>query len=78
MNKQIKQYHVKEFERIVFELNRLMVDIIKYQPEANIYLESESFNLMNGYSHTDDSEMRSMQENIVTSVVVINSGGGAW
>lgn len=73
----IKQEHIKKFKRIEKQLNKLMLEICKYNSDANLYVEDAgNFNLMKGWPHDDNGNMQ--QENVVYNGYVHHSGGGGW
>lgn len=80
-NDPIKPVHVKRFEKIARDMDNLLNEITKYCPGVNLYLANESWNLLTGLSHEGNGrgrDERPRQERIVTSVLVMRSGGGDW
>jgi len=75
----IKPEHIKRFRRYARQLNKLMEEITKYNPEANLYAEdSYNLNLMKGPTHGDDRNQSPLYENIVDCELVFMLGGGGW
>jgi len=75
----IKPEHVARFRRYARQMNKLMNEITKYNPEANLYAEdSWNLNLMKGPTHGDDSNQSPLYENVVESESVYTLGGGGW
>lgn len=73
----IKKRHIKKFEKLVAELDKLMKDICKDCPRAELYVENSwNFYLMKGPTHDDNGQ--SLQKNIVIHGTVFRSGGGGW
>ncbi len=73
----VKPEHIKQFESLTDELNKLMIEIEDYNSDAILYIEdSDNFNLMSGYSH--DVNGRPIFDNVVCHAFVRNSTGGAW
>ena len=75
--KGIKETHIRKFEKLSKQLDRLMHDIRDYRPEANLYVEGDGFfNLLEGPSH--DTDGSHIEENVVSGVKVHKSSGGDW
>lgn len=76
---EIKPEHIKKFERLAKDLDKLMREICAYNPEAELYDEDcWNFNLMKGPTHTDDNYQRPIHTNVVAMVTVFKSSGGGW
>ncbi len=73
----IKPEHIKQFESLTDELDKLMIEIAEYNKDAILYIEdSDNFNLMKGESH--DVNGRPIFDNVVCHAFVSSSTGGAW
>jgi len=76
---EIKENHIKQFEKIAKNLDNLMKEILKYNPEAEMYAEDcWNLNLMKGPTHTNDKAGRALQANVVACVTVRRLCGGSW
>lgn len=77
---EIKAEHVKEFEKIIGDLDNLMKEIHEYCPEANVYVAATGINLMKGPSHAwrEADPMRPLYENSVCDFELGYIGGGDW
>ena len=78
MNNKIKAKHVKRFEALASRMQALLEEIREYCPEANLYQECDNWNLMSGPSHTDDHACKQLQGNVVVSIYMPHTDGGAW
>lgn len=78
--KEVKPEHIKKFINLANNMNKLIQDIRKYNPDANLYVEDcGNFNLMKGKVHDESTQkLEPIHDNVVASVVVYNSGGGGW
>jgi hypothetical protein len=75
--KTIKPSHVTRFRKLARDMAKLLSEIRRYCPEANLYLEDAgNWNLLTGDSHDENDKMR--QDRLVTCVYVPHSGGGGW
>lgn len=75
----IRPEHVKKFKSLTKSLDKLMREICRYNPEANLYVEdSWNFNLMKGPTHDDRYNQKALHENVVASELVYKSSGGGW
>lgn len=69
----------KKIGRAIKALNEVMEEVrLKYE-DANYYIEdSDNFNVMSGSSHTEDSRMDPLEDNVMEHYFLWHSGGGAW
>lgn len=75
----IKPEHIKKFKSLSKQLNKLMQEICKYNPDAELYVEdSWNFNLMKGPTHDDSRYQKPLHENIATCETVFKASGGGW
>ena len=74
----IRQVHRVRFANAVKALDALLKEIRKYEPEANIYLDDDHWNLMVGPSHAPDAHNTEQRENVAWTERVSHSGGGGW
>ncbi len=64
------------FEKACAELNAVLREARKTEPEANYYLQEDTLHLMKGESH--DKQEKPVHSNSVADVHIPHSGGGAW
>ena len=76
----IKPNHIKKFKKICKDLNSLISQIQKYNPEANYYLANDWLNLMKGPSHDNSNPMRieESHDNVVEAIRIKSADGGDW
>ena len=76
---EIKEDHIKKFKSLARSMDKLMREICKYNPEANIYVE-DSWNviLMKGPTHTEEKYGQAIFDNAVTCETIYKASGGGW
>lgn len=77
----VGESHIRQFRRIARSMAKLLEEIRKTCPEANMYLEdSGNWLLLTGDSHdmTESRQMQARQDRKVCFELVPHSGGGAW
>ena len=72
----VSKAHIARFKKACAELNAVLTEVRRTNPEANYYLAEDSLHLMKGESH--DMEGRAQMFHSVESVRIRHSGGGAW
>lgn len=73
----IKPEHIKKFQKLAREMDKLMREICEYNPKAELYIEdSWNANLMKGPAH--DERGRPLQENVVVCKNIFRASGGGW
>ena len=73
----IKARDIKDFEKAAQRLNTILQRIRKYNPEANVFSDGDTLNLLSGYD--DESRPSEERDAIVVSCVTITSlDSGDW
>ncbi|MFA5323351.1 MAG: hypothetical protein WC373_11830 [Smithella sp.] len=76
--KEIKPSDMKKFERYCNQLNKLILEIREYCPEANYYFSEDTMCLMTGPSHSQDKYGRRQDENVAETVYMPYASGGEF
>lgn len=76
----IKPEHRRKYKRICKQMQELLNEIEKYEPEVNLYVEdSSNWNLMIGATHNDNvRDTPALHENVALCCTVHPSSGGGW
>lgn len=74
---ELKPQHERRFSRIARSMEKLLLDVREYIPDANLYLEDQgNWNLLSGDSHDERGRMR--QDRVMAWEPVRFTGGGGW
>lgn len=77
MRKGIKEKDIRDFEKYANKLDEVMKRILEYNPNAEIYLNMDSLQLLGDESFSNkDGDVKFNEENVVTEVYIRCSSGG--
>ena len=76
---EIKDKHIKKFDKAIRMLNEVIADIKKDIPEAMYYLDNgDSFNILSGDSHDAGRRGKSRQDRVMHSQHIHSTDCGGW
>jgi hypothetical protein len=79
MMKNIQAKHIKKYESLCRQMQKLLDEMAIDCPEVNIYVEdSGHWNLMSGADHDDGHYCRARQDRVIVCCDVMPSSGGGW